>query len=154
LRAREIGFFCPGCSRYNVYELPEDSPGTLALTCDECGRVETSRPSAVLQSGGPIDRCPHCGNTELYIRKDFPQQLGCAAVSATIILSTVAFALWGFLPSLAVLVVASLVDFALYHRLGELTVCYRCHCELRGFAPNPGHHPFDISRAEEYEHGR
>jgi hypothetical protein len=74
-------------------------------------------------------------------------------VSLTVALSTVAFAIWGFLPSLAVLVAASGIDFVLYHRLGEITVCYRCHCELRGFPRNPEHRPFDLSRAEEYEQG-
>jgi len=100
-----------------------------------------------------VDRCPQCGNPELYLRKDFPQQLGCAAVSVTVVLSTVALALSGFLASLAVLVAASLLDFVLYHRLGEIPVCYRCHCELRGFQTNPDHRPFDLSRAEEYEQG-
>ncbi len=54
---------------------------------------------------------------------------------------------------MAVLVVASLLDFVLYHWLGETTVCYRCHSELRGFAPNSAHGPFDMHRAEEYEEG-
>jgi hypothetical protein len=100
-----------------------------------------------------VDRCPHCDNGQFYLRKDFPQQLGCAAVTVTIVVSTAAYGLWGFLPSLAVLVGASFLDLFLYHRLGEVTVCYRCHSELRGFAPNPAHEPFDLNRAEEYEQG-
>jgi len=145
-----IGFFCPECARYNEYIV---SPTARIHTCSHCGHESESSPSPAVLAGGPVDRCPHCGNEELYLRKDFPQQLGCAAVSATVILSTVAYAIGGFLPSLAVLVTASVIDFLLYHRLGEIPVCYRCHCELRGFPPNPEHRPFDLSRAEEYEQG-
>jgi len=145
-----VGFFCPECSRYNEYAV---SPTVRIHACSECGHASESSPSPSVLAGGPVDQCPHCGNKELYLRKDFPQQLGCAAVSITVALSTVAYAMWGFLPSLAVLVAASVIDFVLYHRLGEIPVCYRCHCELRGFQSNPEHRAFDLSRAEEYEQG-
>ena len=145
-----VGFFCPQCSHYNEYAL---TPSVRTHRCSQCGHASDNAPSPSVLAGGPVDRCPQCGNAELYLRKDFPQQLGCAAVSVTVVLSTVAYALWGFLASLAVLVAASLLDFVLYHRLGEIPVCYRCHCELRGFQTNPEHLPFDLSRAEEYEQG-
>jgi len=145
-----VGFFCPQCSRYYEYEL---SPTETLHTCAQCGHQSESHFSQALLAGGPIDRCPHCDNKEFFLRKDFPQQLGCAAVTATIALSTFAYAVWGFLASLAVLVVASVIDSLLYYRLGEVAVCYRCHCELRGFPVNPEHGPFDLNRAEEYEKG-
>lgn len=146
----QVGYFCSKCARYNIYSFPL-SPE--AGRCVECGNVDSPQPSEVLLSGGPIDRCPQCQNYQLYTRKDFPQQLGCAAVSATVLLSSLAYAIWDVPAAVAVLAVASLADFALYHRLGEVTVCYRCHTELRGFAPNPSHGPFDMHRAEEYEQG-
>ena len=147
---RQVGYFCSKCSRYNLYSLPL-SPE--AGRCVECGNVDLPHPSELLLAGGPIDLCPQCGNPQLYIRKDFPQQLGCAAVSATILLSSVAYAIWDVPAAVAVLALSSLADFLLYHRLGEVTVCYRCHAELRGFAENPSHGPFDMHRAEEYEQG-
>ncbi len=145
-----VGFFCPECARYSEYTL---LPAEAVHACSHCGHESESNASPTLLAGGPIDRCPHCDNREFFLRKDFPQQLGCAAVTLTVGLSTLAYAFWGFLPSLAVLVVASLLDFVLYHWLGETTVCYRCHSELRGFAPNSAHGPFDMHRAEEYEEG-
>ncbi|MGH9324921.1 MAG: hypothetical protein ACRD21_18795 [Vicinamibacteria bacterium] len=144
----QIGYFCTRCRRYNVYSLP---PSQDAGRCAECGEENPPRPSASLLAGGPIDGCPQCRNQYLYTRKDFPQQLGCAAVSATVIASSVAYAIWDVPAAIAVLAVASLADFVLYHRLKEVTVCYRCHTELRGFVPNPQHGPFDMHRAEEYE---
>jgi hypothetical protein len=148
----QIGFFCSRCTRYNLYSISSPLPSD-AGRCLECGHVDAPDPSEALLSGGPIERCPQCGNPQLYTRKDFPQQLGCAAVSATILLSSVGYALWDVPAAVAVLALASVLDFVLYHRLGEVTVCYRCHAELRGFAPNPGHGPFDMHRAEEYEQG-
>lgn len=150
MKQPSVGFFCDACSLYSVYTLP---PAAEAGKCDHCGHENVADPSAALLGGGPIDRCPQCRNHHLYRRKDFPQQLGCAAVVATITLSSVAYALWHFPAALAVLVLASFADLALYHRLGEVTVCYRCHAELRGFEPNPEHGPFDMHRAEEYEAG-
>ncbi len=146
----QVGYFCSKCTRYNVYSFPLTPD---AGRCVECGNVDSPRPSEVLLSGGPIDRCPQCENHQLYTRKDFPQQLGCAAVSATVLLSSLAYAIWDVPAAVAVLALASLLDFTLYHRLGEVTVCYRCHTELRGFTPNPSHGPFDMHRAEEYEQG-
>ena len=148
---REIGSFCSKCEHFNVYPFPLSSE---AGACATCGHVEPFRASPSLVAGGPIDACPRCENRLLYVRKDFPQQLGCAAVSLTVVLSSVAYAIWDFPAALAVLVVASIFDFTLYHRLGEVTVCYRCHSELRGFEPNPEHGAFDMHRAEEYEQGR
>ncbi|MFQ5792729.1 MAG: hypothetical protein ACE5JI_19840 [Acidobacteriota bacterium] len=146
-----VGFFCTDCSHYNSYSLP---PSSSAGTCERCGHQAAIKPSAALRAGGPVDRCPQCDNGQFYLRKDFPQQLGCLAVIITVALSSIALALWGFFPSLSVLFAATLIDFWLYHRLPEVTVCYRCHGELRGFKPNPSHRPFDIHRAEEYEQGR
>lgn len=147
----EVGYFCSKCERFNVYAIP---PAPDAGTCEACGHVDKTHPSPAVLAGGPVDACPQCENPVLYVRKDFPQQLGCAAVSGTILLSSIAYALWDFPAALAVLVVASVVDLALYYRLGEVTVCYRCYAELRGFAPNPTHTAFDMHRAEEYEQGR
>ena len=143
----EIGYFCRECSDYNVYAAPPEFP----VFCSYCGAPNESSPSEALVAGGPIDSCPQCGNLFFFTRKDFPQQLGCAAVTATIVLSSLAYAFWHFPAALAVLVVASAADFTLYHRLGEITVCYRCHAELRGFERNPEHKAFDMHRAEEYE---
>lgn len=107
-----------------------------------------------MADGGAVDRCPCCGNLKLYRRKDFPQQLGCAAVSGTIVASSIAYAIWDFPAALAVLVLASIADLTLYHRLSEVTVCYRCHAELRGFPENEAHGAFDMHVAEEYEAGQ
>jgi hypothetical protein len=144
----QVGYFCQACRLYNVYSLPLSGEAPL---CSHCGQANAAAPSPSLLAAGPVDRCPQCANVYCYVRKDFPQQLGCAAVSGTILLSSVAYALWDVPAGIGVLALASLADLALYHRLKEVTVCYRCHAELRGFAKNPEHGPFDMHRAEEYD---
>ena len=143
----EIGFYCHSCSQYLPVPLTES---VLRGNCSGCGQAYEIQPSSSLLAGGPVDCCPHCKNQELYMRKDFPQQLGCFIVLSTVVLSTIAYAIWGFPQALVVLVAASLADFLLYRRMGAVTVCYRCHCEIRGLtihAPNP----FNMHRAEEYD---
>lgn len=151
MREPEVGVYCPRCSRYAVYPAPL-MDGVKA--CCGCGQEQTLRASPALLAGAAVDRCPSCDNQQFYRRKDLPQQVGCAAVAATIALSTGAYAIGGFLASGAVLLAASFLDLLLYYRLAEVTVCYRCHSELRGFPANPSHGPFDLNRAEEYEQGR
>jgi ribosomal protein L40E len=147
----EVGYFCSACSLYNVYPIP---PPTDAGVCRHCGQANPPRAAGQLSAERPIESCPQCENLQLFTRKDFPQQLGCAAVTATVAISSVAYAYWSVPAGVAVLALASLVDLALYHRLGEVTVCYRCHAELRGFPKNDRHTAFDMHRAEEYEQGR
>ena len=148
MNQRSISFFCAACSLYNLYELPIKES---LVKCRYCNHKHTMHLSKEVINGTPIDQCPLCKNLAMYHRKDFPQQLGCAAITLTVVLSSVAYALWDF-PA-AILVLASIADFLLFHRLREVTVCYKCHSELRGFLKNDKHGPFDMHVAEEYDHG-
>lgn len=151
MNAPSVGFFCDECSLYGVYPIPAtESSGR----CEHCGHENPAHPSDSVNRGETVDSCPQCSNLRFYHRKDFPQQLGCAAVTGTVVLSSVAYALWDVPASIAVLALASIADLTLYHRLSEVTVCYRCHAELRGFPLSPEHGPFDMHVAEEYEAGQ
>ena len=88
--------------------------------------------------------CPACGGRQLYVQRDFNQKAGLAVV-------IVGAALAPFTPFYSSLIVAALVDAALYAMLPEITVCYRCHAHFRGFARNPAHEAFDLHLAEQYE---
>ncbi len=145
-RGPEVGFYCDTCDRYSVW-----TPPRADGTCTHC---EAGNPPVAPESatpGEPLRACPQCGSRDLYRKKDMPQQAGCAVVLSAIALSTVAYALWDFPGAFAVFAAVALLDFLIYHRLGEVTVCYRCHAELRGFPENPDHGAFDMHRAEEYD---
>jgi hypothetical protein len=91
-----------------------------------------------------IDRCPACDGEQLYVQRDFNQKAGLAIVVVGAVLAP-------FTPYYASLVVAVLVDAALYALLPEITICYRCHAHFRGFTRNPAHQPFDLHLAEQYD---
>ena len=98
-----------------------------------------------------LARCPECGCRDLFVRKDFPQKLGLAIV----VVAAVAF-LWlassrqRFYLGVIVLLVAVVVDAALYWFVPRITVCYKCRGEFRGAPVNPQHEGFDLAVAEKY----
>ncbi len=151
-RAPEVGFYCDACQRYSTWN-PPFAPGDDR--CAHCGHENPPVAGSDLSGDAPepITSCPQCGNAELYRKKDFPQQLGCAVILGAIALSTVGYAIWDFFGALAVFALVTLLDFVLYRRLGSATVCYRCHAEFRRFPENPAHSVFDMHRAEEYDAG-
>lgn len=116
------------------------------VSCPDCARVYELTPTASVLAGGPIDRCALCGHEHLHIRKDFPRQLGLAIVGVAAILTFTNVSPPGFfwLP----LVIASLIDLALYQVIPWKVVCYVCDAEYRG-ARIGGEKPFDLHQATE-----
>ena len=49
------------------------------------------------------------------------------------------------------LLVATIVDRILFYLLGDVTICYGCNTQHRGFAGNPDHGEFDLHVAESVE---
>jgi predicted RNA-binding Zn-ribbon protein involved in translation (DUF1610 family) len=133
----EIAFACPACGEEAVAD--RDGSGR----CPACGATPALVPSASVREGGAVDRCPACGSEQLYVQRDFNQKAGLAIV-------IVGAALSPFTPFYSSLIVATLLDSALYLVRPEITICYRCHAHFRGFARNPRHQPFDLHIAEQY----
>jgi hypothetical protein len=101
--------------------------------------------------GEPLNSCPKCGCTDLFVRKDFPQKLGLAivVVAALTFLALASRPRYFYLGAL-VLVVAAFVDAIIYLMVGKVTVCYRCRAELRDVPINPEHERFELAVAEKY----
>src|SRR5262245_47075371 len=104
-----------------------------------------------MQRGEPLDRCPNCGCSDLFIRKDFPQKLGLSIVIiAAVAFLTLASSRQRFYLGAIVLIVAALIDAALYWVVPRITVCYRCRGEFRDRALNPRHEGFELAIGEKY----
>lgn len=88
-------------------------------------------------------RCPVCGWAYFYLRKDFNKNLGCAILLVGVLLSPKTFGM-----SLAA---CALLDYVLYRRLKEVTICYICGTQFRGVPVNPEHKEFDLGLDEGYE---
>ncbi|MCA9266694.1 MAG: hypothetical protein KDA60_22705 [Planctomycetales bacterium] len=95
-----------------------------------------------------------CPSRELFVRKDFPQQLGVSIVVLGIVLSCVAWYYHAVVTTFAILFSSVLIDVALYLFMGELVECYRCHAQYRGTADVAEHGAFDLETHEKYRQRR
>src|SRR4051812_31669647 len=99
----------------------------------------------------PLETCPNCGCRDLFIRKDFPQKLGLFIVfAAGVTFLVLAASRTHFYLGAMVLLVAALLDAALYMFVRKITVCYRCRTEFRDRPINPGHQGFELATGEKY----
>lgn len=94
---------------------------------------------------GGLGGCLTCGHIELFTRKSFPAIVGFAIVAIAALLAP-----WTHYASL---LVAALLDLALYRLIPDVVVCYVCSSEHRGFAPKPAHPRFDREIAERLKFG-
>lgn len=125
-------------------------PGEVSsIACPRCSQAHPVRGSNTLQAG-PIERCPCCGGDELFVRKDFPQKLGLAAVILAGTISCVLFANHQTMAALGVLLVLMIVDAIIYGLVSRVTTCYRCRAQFRGVPVNPLHKGFDLATSEKY----
>jgi hypothetical protein len=103
------------------------------------------------ESKTAIEKCPHCGCRELFIRKDFPQKLGLSiVVIAGLSFLVLAASRSRFYLGVIVLIIAAIVDALLYAIVPRITVCYRCRAEFRDRPINPEHHGFELAVGEKY----
>lgn len=139
MKARaEIAYACPSCGR-------EATSGLDGLgACAHCGAARRLDLPDALRASRVVDSCPACGNGLLYVQRDFNQKVGLGIVVIGAVLAPLT-------PFYSSLFVAAAIDAGLYALLPDVTVCYRCHAHLRGFARNPRHHAFDLHLAEQYD---
>jgi hypothetical protein len=103
-----------------------------------------------------LESCPWCISTDLYSQKDFPPALGLGIVMAQFAVSTVFWYYEMPIATYSVLLASALLDWALYPRVPDVTVCYRCSCQVRGSGSNPDgrNKPFDQAIGERYRQER
>jgi hypothetical protein len=147
----ELTFACPACEK--VDQVPDLEHAGQAV-CRRCGTAHVLHPEATADSR--LEACPWCATTDLYIQKDFPQALGLLIVIAQFAVSTVFWYYERPLATYAVLLASALIDWALYPRVPDVTVCYRCSSQVRGAGANPGglYRPFDLAIGERYRQER
>ena len=136
-RPASVSFLCDGCGREVTQSL---NPPAGATGCPDCGRSFVLRSDASLLQSRLLTRCLHCGIDRLYVQKDFSKKAG---LWVFIVAAALSVPTWGLS-----LVAATLIDLALYHALGDATLCYGCGSVHRGFRRNPEHGAFDIHAQE------
>src|SRR5215212_5340450 len=138
---------CPKCDAglsVNASEAP------AAINCGGCGRTIALAFTDAVRAGIEVDRCPVCGGSDFYIRKDFDPKIGLGVVIVGALISAVFYWYERDLIAYSILAGAALIDLVVYGRLKDLTVCYRCHSEYRGAYP-PTAQAFDLHTADVLE---
>ncbi|MQA28746.1 MAG: hypothetical protein GEU82_02755 [Luteitalea sp.] len=138
---------CPACDA-GLPVVAAERP--TAIVCGRCGRDIPLAVSDALQADRAVDRCPVCAGGDFYVRKDFDPKLGLTVVIVGALVSAVFYWFGQDLIAYGVLGGAALIDLAVYGRLKDLTVCYRCHSEFRGAYPRAAA-AFDLHTADVLE---
>ena len=138
---------CPNCDAglpVNAAEVPE------SIKCGRCGHVLALAFSDAVRTDTRVDLCPVCRGAEFYIRKDFDPKVGLTVVIIGAFISAVFYWFGEDLIAYSILGGAALIDLFVYGRLGDVTVCYRCHSEFRGKYARAAKH-FDLHTADVLE---
>lgn len=147
----ELTFSCPSCG---VVGHVSPISGATVAHCRQCGNERALKPEAI--AGEQLLACPWCMTTDLYIQKDFPQGLGLFIVTVGFAISTVFWYYEMPISAYLVLVISILLDLVMYHLVGDVTICYRCLCQVRGAGTNSDgrYRNFDLASGERYRQER
>jgi hypothetical protein len=138
---------CPKCEAglpVRADEAPE------SIRCGRCGGMIALAFAPGVRRDERVDVCPVCRGAQFYIRKDFDPKLGLTVVIVGAIISAGFYWFGEDLVAYGVLAAAALIDLIVYTRLGDVTVCYRCHTEFRGKYERTAPH-FDLHTADVLE---
>ena len=111
----KLSFFCASCG-FEVTDIPWEGG---ELCCPKC-RHALIRKERHLS----LKNCPLCLSSHLYRQKDFNQKIGIGVVALGI---AAAFFTYGMS-----LVLAALLDWWVYHKVGWVGICYQCQAQFRG----------------------
>lgn len=125
----EVTVKCPACGAALPVEAGE---GATNISCGGCGRAIALTYSDRVRSDTEVDQCPLCEGRDFYLRKDFDPKLGLTVIIIGALVSAGFYWFGMDLAAYGVLAAAALIDLVVYRRLGDVTVCYRCHAEFRG----------------------
>ena len=124
----ELTFSCKNCGAVGYVSPLEEA---LEATCRHCGTAQADR-SATACAGGELEFCPLCMTADLYIQKDFPKGLGLFIVLVGFAISTVFWYYEMPIFTYLVLIISIALDFLMYYKVPDVTICYRCLSQFRG----------------------
>lgn len=140
-----VQYACPQCEQASRAEV---SAATGEIHCAHCGGQILVPPGA--NDAEKLHRCLICPSTDLFVRKDFPQRLGVAIVTAGILGSCVAWAYHQLILTFVILFVTALVDVVLYVVVPNALMCYRCGAQYRGAPGQESHSSFNLETHERH----
>ncbi len=148
----ELTFECPSCEEIGRVPSVEDAE---IVRCSRCGDERELRRGGV-DPDGALTSCLWCATDDLYLQKDFPQNLGLTIVLVGFVVSTIFWYFYLPIPAFAVLLLTAALDVTLYYLVKDVTICYRCLSQYRGPGTNleGRFKPFDLAIGERYRQER
>jgi uncharacterized protein YbaR (Trm112 family) len=140
-----VTFRCPECEQTSRVEV---APSSAALSCPHCHTRLRIPEGAIVGHG--VTRCLVCPSTELFVRKDFPQQLGVAIVALGIAVSCYTWFNHWLYWTFGVFFATALADVLLYFFMPDALVCYRCGAHYRSVDNLDKHGAFDLATHERF----
>jgi hypothetical protein len=140
-----ITFCCPRCEESSRVEL---AAADRALRCSHCA-AEIAVPAETAESGA-VEECLVCTSRDLFVRKDFPQQVGVGIVVVGIVASSLAWLQHMTILTFVILFATALVDLVLYLVVGDALLCYRCGATFRNVERMEEHAGFNLEMHERY----
>jgi len=151
-----IAYACPACSATVMLDGIE---ARTVLECTACS-AEVAIPDDAIgmetpatdgaASSSRLNRCLVCPSTELFVRKDFPQQLGVAIVVVGLLASCVAWAWHELIVTFAILFATAAIDVVIYLFMPDCLSCYRCGARYRGDGLRAQRGEFNLETHEKY----
>ena len=122
--------------------------------CRRCGAEKVLHSEATDHS--QLELAPGASPGICTRRRIFPRALGLMIVIVQFAISTVFWYYEMPIATYSVLIASALIDWALYPRVPDVTICYRCSCQVRGEGSNPDERfrPFDLAIGERYRQER
>lgn len=143
----DVHFTCPECDHPGYCDLEQESQW-------QCPRCDHRLSLAVIPGDRRIDKCAACGTAALYRKKDFPHWLGMILLVGACLAFLITNYLYRQWLAWGILLGSAAIDCLLYLAVGDAIVCYRCHAQHRGSAPNPNQKLYELSIAERYRQER
>ena len=147
----ELTYSCKNCGAVG-YVSPLE--GALEATCRHCGAARTIDPECCRTLSCNSARC---ARPMIYtFRKTFPRCFGLFIVLVGFAISTVFWyyemPIWTYL----VLIISIALDFLMYYKVPDVTICYRCLSQFRGKGSNASGRfkPFDLGSGERHRQER
>ena len=125
----EVTIQCHRCGSALPVAATDES---VQIDCGRCRQAFLLTFSEAVRADRQVDRCPVCQGGDFWRRKDFDPKVGLAVIGVAVLISAGFYYYGRDLIAYLVLGAATLIDFAIYGRLEDLTVCYSCHAEFRG----------------------
>ena len=143
---------CPTCGSSYLVPVPTAGAGAgrRDFPCGACGATVPLDGSG-LDPAQPVARCAVCGNDEFYIQKDFNRVLGLWVVVASGLSALLVMLLVSHLAGLVVLFAVTVLDWIVFRRLRDVTVCYLCNTIYRGFPRGGNAGPFYLGNEERFK---